>query len=72
MAGSRESSINLLERTAADIMTRKPLTVRRGTLAVEVLRIFEERKITSIIVVDAEGNLDGVVHMHDLWRTEMF
>ena len=66
------ASINLLERTAADIMTRNPLTVRRGTLAVEVLRIFEERKITSIIVVDDEGRLDGVVHMHDLWRTEMF
>ena len=66
------ASINLLERTAADIMTRNPLTVRRGTLAVEVLRIFEERKITSIIVVDDDGRLDGVVHMHDLWRTEMF
>ena len=66
------ASINLLERTAGDIMTRNPLTVRRGTLAVEVLRIFEERKITSIIVVDDEGRLDGVVHMHDLWRTEMF
>ena len=66
------ASINLLERTAADIMTRNPLTVPRGTLAVEVLRIFEERKITSIIVVDDEGRLDGVVHMHDLWRTEMF
>ena len=66
------ASINLLEQTAADIMTRNPLTVRRGTLAVEVLRIFEERKITSIIVVDDEGRLDGVVHMHDLWRTEMF
>ena len=66
------ASINLLERTAADIMTHNPVTVRRGTLAVEVLRIFEERKITSIIVVDDEGGLDGVVHMHDLWRTEMF
>jgi arabinose-5-phosphate isomerase len=30
----------------------------------------EQRKITSIVVVDA-GRVAGVVHLHDLWRTEM-
>jgi CBS domain-containing protein len=33
----------------------------------------EERKITSIVVVDGDGRrVAGVVHLHDLWRTEMF
>ena len=33
----------------------------------------EQRKITSIVVVDGEtGRVAGVVHLHDLWRTEMF
>jgi arabinose-5-phosphate isomerase len=32
----------------------------------------EERKITSLVVVDDEGRVDGVVHLHDLWRTQMF
>jgi arabinose-5-phosphate isomerase len=66
------ASVDLLGRTAADIMTRNPVTIARGTLAVEVLNVFEQRKITSIVVVDGRGRVEGVVHLHDLWRTEMF
>ena len=66
------ASVNLLDRTAVDIMTRNPLTITPGTLAVEVLNVFEQRKITSIVVVDRNGRVEGVVHLHDLWRTEMF
>jgi arabinose-5-phosphate isomerase len=32
----------------------------------------EARKITSLLVVDGEGKLEGVVHIHDLWTTQMF
>ena len=33
----------------------------------------EQRKITSIVVVDGDRRASsGVVHLHDLWRTEMF
>jgi arabinose-5-phosphate isomerase len=32
----------------------------------------EGRKITSLMVVDANGKLEGVVHIHDLWATQMF
>ena len=66
------ASVNVLDRTAADIMTRNPVTIAPGTLAVEVLNVFEQRKITSIVVVDRSGRVEGVVHLHDLWRTEMF
>jgi arabinose-5-phosphate isomerase len=31
----------------------------------------EQRKITSIVVIDANHRVEGVVHLHDLWRTEM-
>lgn len=65
-------SVNLLDRTALDLMTRNPVTVRRSTLATEVLRILEQRKITSIVVIDDDRHVEGVVHLHDLWRTEMF
>ncbi len=65
-------SVNLLERTAGDVMTRNPVTIDRGTLAAEVLHVLEQRKITSIVVVDSGGQVEGVVHLHDLWRTEMF
>jgi arabinose-5-phosphate isomerase len=32
----------------------------------------EEMKITSLVVVDPERVVIGVVHLHDLWRTELF
>jgi len=34
--------------------------------------LMEERRITALVVVGAERELEGVVHLHSLWRTEMF
>jgi arabinose-5-phosphate isomerase len=59
--------------TAADVMTRDPVSIPPSTLAAEALNIMEGRKITSIVVVDGESRrVIGVVHVHDLWRTELF
>ncbi len=65
------SSANVIELTARDVMSINPVTVPNTTLAVEALAIMETRKITSIVVVDAGRRVEGVVHLHDLWRTEM-
>ena len=62
---------NLLTRVAADVMTRNPVTISRQTLAAEALNILERHKITSLVVVDGAKAVQGVVHLHDLWRTEM-
>ncbi len=62
----------VLDQTARDVMTRGPVTVARGMLAVEALNLMERRKITSLVVVAPDGRLEGVVHLHDLWRTELF
>jgi arabinose-5-phosphate isomerase len=62
----------VLALTAGEVMTPNPLTIRRDMLAVEALRIMEAHKITSVIVVDADRQVEGVVHLHDLWRTNMF
>jgi arabinose-5-phosphate isomerase len=53
-------------------MTRAPVTIDRQELATRALNIMEARKITSLPVVDAAGRLEGVVHIHDLWTTQMF
>jgi len=58
--------------TAQEFMTRKPTTIRREELATKALSLMESRKITSLPVVDAEGRLEGAVHIHDLWTTQMF
>jgi len=62
---------NLLASHAGDVMTRNPVTISRNALAAQAIQIMEERKITSLVVVGAAGAVDGVVHLHDLWRTEM-
>ena len=62
---------NLLTQRAADVMTPRPVTIRGSVLAVEALRLMEERKITSLVVVGADGRVEGVVHLHDLSLTQM-
>jgi arabinose-5-phosphate isomerase len=62
---------NPLTQTAGDIMTRTPVTIDRHVLAVEALRLMEERKITSVVVIGGDRVVEGVVHLHDLWRTNM-
>lgn len=62
-----DASAGILELSAADIMTRDPVSISPATLAVEALNLMERRKITSIVVVDDERRVRGVVHVHDLW-----
>jgi len=63
---------NVLDLTAADCMTKNPVTMPRTELAAAALRLMEEKKITSVLVVDAAGRLEGVVHLHDLWTLQLF
>ena len=63
------STPNVLDLTATDVMSRNPVAVSRHMLAAEALNVLEQRKITSIVVVDAERRVEGVIHLHDLWPT---
>jgi len=68
-----EKGVDVRGLRAVDVMTRGPISVQRSTLAAEALNIMETRHITSLIVVDGpSSHVAGVVHLHDLWRTEMF
>jgi arabinose-5-phosphate isomerase len=60
-----------LELTAGECMTPNPRTILPDAFATAALDLMEQRKITSLAVVDASGTLQGVVHLHDLWGTEM-
>ncbi len=63
---------SLFKLTAAAGMTADPVTVRRDGLATEALNLMEAKRITSLVVVGADDRVAGVIHLHDLWRTEMF
>jgi arabinose-5-phosphate isomerase len=62
---------DVMDLTAAEAMTREPKTIRGAEFAASALAIMEEQKITSLMVVDQSGKLEGIVHLHDLWGTEM-
>jgi arabinose-5-phosphate isomerase len=60
-----------LGRSAGEAMNAHPRTIAAGELAATALAILEERKITSLVVVDDEGAVKGVLHLHDLWGVEL-
>ena len=61
-----------LQKKARDCMTQNPLTIDKEDLATKALNLMEENKITSLIIKSKKGNIEGIIHLHDLWRTEMF
>lgn len=63
---------SFLDKRAQECMTPNPWTVNREDLATTALNIMEENKITSLIIKNKKGKIEGIVHLHDLWRTEMF
>ena len=62
---------DVLDLTARECMTRDPKTIAGSEFAISALAIMEQKKITSLAVVDGNMKLEGIVHLHDLWGTEM-
>ncbi len=60
-----------LDLTAGEAMTKTPRTIAPGELAATALALMEDKKITSLMVVDGHAHLHGIVHLHDLWSTEL-
>jgi arabinose-5-phosphate isomerase len=61
-----------MDLVVGECMNRTPQTLAPSELAGSALRMMEERKITSLVVTDAERKPLGVVHLHDLWTLELF
>ncbi len=55
-----------LEKTAGEAMNHAPRTISGGELAIRALDAMEEAKITSLVVVDQERTIIGVIHLHDV------
>ena len=58
----------LLDLTAGNVQTNGPTTVRASALAEEALGIMNDRKITCLFVTDAQGHVEGLLHIHDCLR----
>ena len=66
-----ERDDDLLRRTAGECMRPHPKTIDGDELASAALKQMEDHRITSLFVCEGE-RLIGVVHLHDLWRLELF
>ena len=62
---------DVLDLTAGECMSREPKTITSHEFAATALAIMEQKKITSLVVVDGDMKLEGIVHLHDLWGTQM-
>jgi len=62
---------DVMDLSAGEAMTKNPKTIVAGEFAATALALMEEKKITSLMVVGGGGKLEGIVHLHDLWSTEL-
>ena len=62
---------DILQRPLKEVMTRKPITLRDDALAVDALRIFNERNIDDLIVVNARREPVGLVDSQDLPKLKL-
>jgi arabinose-5-phosphate isomerase len=60
-----------LSMTAGEAMNTTPKTIGAEELAARARGIMEEKKITSLVVVDPQRNVAGLLHLHDLWGLEL-
>jgi len=67
-----ERDEGILKRSALECMTPNPKSISEQELAAKALNLMEQMKITSLFVLDDEQKLKGIIHIHDLWRTELF
>ncbi len=62
----------VLDLCAADCMITTPQVIQPDEMAVKALSLMEKRKITSLMVTGEKGEIRGLIHLHDLWGTELF
>jgi arabinose-5-phosphate isomerase len=60
-----------LSKTAGEAMNAAPRTIAASEFAARALAELEEKKITSLVVVDSANRVEGVLHLHDLWGMEL-
>ncbi len=62
----------ILRKTAGQSIKGKPVTISGDELASAALQMMEQRKITSLFILDDESRVQGIIHLHDLWGLELF
>ena len=65
---SLENRSDPLSLTAGQVMTHSPKVIHAYALAAKALQLMESNKIMSLVIVDGEDRVAGVIHMHDMLK----
>jgi arabinose-5-phosphate isomerase len=66
-----EKGVDLRSCTAEQVMHANPSTIASDALAVDAVELMEQRRITSVLVLDATGHLCGAINSNDLMRAKV-
>ncbi len=63
-----EQGKDLFKKSAGEVMTKNPKVIQREALAAQAVHIMEKCSITALVIVNSEGKVVGIVHLHDLLK----
>lgn len=66
-----EKRKDIYRLSAGECMTANPKTIAAEEFAATALNLMEQKKITSLVVTGKNGEVEGIIHLHDLWGTQM-
>jgi arabinose-5-phosphate isomerase len=67
----QQAGLAALQEPSGTLCTTHPRSIAPDRLAVEALNLMEQHRITALLVLAADGEYLGVVHLHDLWKTQL-
>ena len=64
-----EKGEDISQMKAANMMSKKPKTITKETLAAKAVQIMEQHSITSLVVSKEKGDeIEGIIHLHDILK----
>ena len=69
----KQKNIDFQKTLAKDVMTKNPITITSDSLAIKALRIMNEKKITSLCVINEKNSnkTTGLIHIHHILETNI-
>ena len=69
----KQKNIDFQKTLVKNVMTKNPITITSDSLAVKALRIMNEKKITSLCVINAKNSnkTTGLIHIHHILETNI-
>ena len=71
LSSENKGSPDIFALPAKEVMSGKPLTIRKEALVAEAISLMERSSITTLVMANPMGFVEGVVHLHDILKTKI-